>query len=365
MGEPPPLTTIGHGGTIRLTNWDLRHCTGLTTRNVVKPETDPNTPQQSNKQWQTPAQHHWAPPGLTSQGPKGPKQGPPDSNTTSRQRPPEGQRAKPMPKAHPVAIATATKPEHWARTRTAPQRQQAPPLQNATQSPHRTSNTPVEQQRRPLYQPCPSRRPRRTMRAARQAVRRQGGEKYRLGYHRPPKVTGRHRNVTPAPAAAAPADGQGPASQQRHSRSPSTVKGRTGQKASTPTSLRGGVAHANDNRRRSRYRHRDRPSHAYRGPSVQGGPPLKSAGQNPSKYGDRRTLEDAAQLLHHRARHLRISKDLNNYHRTRRTATRAEGQGPTSHVHRLPSGHRQTVGPPTRKKAGTAGTRDTRADHKS
>ncbi|PCH33140.1 hypothetical protein WOLCODRAFT_147240 [Wolfiporia cocos MD-104 SS10] len=33
-GEPPSSSTIGHGGTIRLTNGDLRHCPGPTTRTV-------------------------------------------------------------------------------------------------------------------------------------------------------------------------------------------------------------------------------------------------------------------------------------------------------------------------------------------
>ncbi|PCH37336.1 hypothetical protein WOLCODRAFT_158063 [Wolfiporia cocos MD-104 SS10] len=98
--------------------------------------------------------------------------------------------------------------------------------------------------------------------ASHQKARRQT---HRLGYHRPPKVTGRHRNVSTGTSSSSTADGQG----------------RSGQKASTPTSLRGGTAQANDNRHRSRYRHRDRPCHAYRGRNVQGGPPLKSAGQTP------------------------------------------------------------------------------------
>ncbi|PCH38543.1 hypothetical protein WOLCODRAFT_149479 [Wolfiporia cocos MD-104 SS10] len=170
-------------------------------------------------------------------------------------KPPEaacGPKGNTMPKAHPVAITTATEPSR-ARTRTSPYRQQAPLLRNATQREEcaEASESPaeVEQWRRHYKNaPLPS--------AAPTADNQHPAAL--TGNHHPPKVT----QAASAPAPATQHHGRtGPATPKRQRR-PSTSQGPRPQ-ARTPTLTGRRSNSKNDNRRRYRYRHRDRPRRAY------------------------------------------------------------------------------------------------------
>ncbi|PCH44358.1 hypothetical protein WOLCODRAFT_154399 [Wolfiporia cocos MD-104 SS10] len=203
-----------------------------------------------------------------------------------------------MPKAQPVAIATATKPEQGARARTSPLRQQAPLLRNAIQRNTRERRARARQRVTPKQVGTSNVQPPRSNSGAARSTNRAHPVGRAKGFTHP--------------------------GQQQHSR---TDKVRQAEKASPkpvhrrrPIRPEGEHADIPSGRRSTSQRQpppltlpppRQRPRHAYRGHRVQGGPPLKSAGQ---------PLRSAL---------LKAQRD----------------KGPTSTIHRLPSGHRQTIRP--------------------
>ncbi|PCH40610.1 hypothetical protein WOLCODRAFT_150677 [Wolfiporia cocos MD-104 SS10] len=126
-----------------------------------------------------------------------PKQGPTVSNTTSHQRPPAGHRAIRMPKAHPVAIAT-----------------QAPLLRNATQREKAQRRARAWQRVTPKQVGTPNvQPPRSNSGAARSTNRAPPADRAEQSTRSGKPSEGKAAETLPRPAAA-PADGQGPASRQ-------------------------------------------------------------------------------------------------------------------------------------------------------
>ncbi|PCH35821.1 hypothetical protein WOLCODRAFT_159458 [Wolfiporia cocos MD-104 SS10] len=306
VGKPPPSTTTarrhrpphqpGPAALPRVNNQDRRRIETTQPRDQAKDEQNATAnPRSSKVVW----------PRLTS----GPPQGAPASLRQRRERPPAGHKDKPSPTRNPVAIATATKPAHGqglgvtaATASPAPAKCQLSahsarragpgkrPATNAVTTPH--SNPQVEQRRRPLYQPRPSRRPRQRPYKPRRAADNQPPAAL-TGNHHPPKGRQAFGQTPIQQPAARP---QVKAVGHKHARRP----------------IRGGAAIANDNRRRYRYRHRDKATPRVHGHYVQRGLLLKSAGY-PLK-----------------ARHLQLRKDLNNYQGPERTAYAQRDKGPTS-----------------------------------
>ncbi|PCH40403.1 hypothetical protein WOLCODRAFT_150438 [Wolfiporia cocos MD-104 SS10] len=261
------------------------------TATVVNPETTRNTVEARAKS--------------NGKPPRSTQQGPPTQIRQAAKGRLWATRANRSPKAHPVAIATATKPEHRARTRTSPQRQQAPPLCNRLKNRQSRARQrvapkqvtapnvqppPVEQWCRHYKNvPLPSAAPNKAR--SRQAIRRQGKGSQRKTRstpatdppppresHRPPKVnrTPTGKNVSTGTSHSSTTDGQG--RQSQNGNPPPVHKSRP----KRPEHARHPLGEAQQKQTTTAAAHATatatRPRHAYTGQHVQGGPPLKSPG---------------------------------------------------------------------------------------
>ncbi|PCH33143.1 hypothetical protein WOLCODRAFT_147245 [Wolfiporia cocos MD-104 SS10] len=269
----------------------------------------------------------------------------PVSNTTSRQRPPAGQRANPTPKAQPrrysdsdqarimgkdedltAPTASPAPPEcpiartmrkrrARARQRVTPKQVDAPNVQ-----PHRSNSGAAALPNAPPLPPAAPDMGAQSGRAARQRVGRGADTVKTPPYARPRDRTPPERRTGTSSSSTCGRTRSG--KPIRHSRSPSTVE------ANRPDS-----------------EHADIPS-GRRSTSQRQPPPL--------------TLPPPRQAMPRIQRTPRPRRPA----AVKRGETPPTDKGPSSPVHRLPSGHRQTVGLPTCKKAGTTGTQRHRVDHK-